>query len=90
MRISNILVLLGGIFLLGVGIWTFQNKTFTNDLLRYSLLGCLRKWFLEFRESRNLYENGFNFAKFRVIFHKIMLSLKELRHGLNDSYLRLC
>jgi hypothetical protein len=34
MRISNILVLLGGIFLLGVGIWTFQNKTFTNDLLR--------------------------------------------------------
>ncbi len=37
MRISNILVLLGGIFLLGVGIWTFQNKTFTNDLLRYLL-----------------------------------------------------
>jgi hypothetical protein len=35
MRISNILVLLGGIFLLGVGIWTFENKTFTDDLLRY-------------------------------------------------------
>lgn len=37
MRISNILVLLGGIFLLGVGIWTFENKTFTDDLLRNSL-----------------------------------------------------
>jgi hypothetical protein len=36
-------------------------------------VGCLRKWLLEFRESRNLYENGSIFAKFRVIFHKIRL-----------------
>jgi hypothetical protein len=40
-------------------------------------VGCLRKWLLEFCESRNLYENGLNFAKFRVFFHKIRLSLTE-------------
>jgi hypothetical protein len=43
MRISNILVLVGGIFLLGVGIWTFENKTFTDDLLRYSTYSRRRK-----------------------------------------------
>ncbi len=43
-------------------------------------VGCLRKWLLEFRESRNLNKNCFNFAKFRVIFHKIRLSLTEWRH----------
>jgi hypothetical protein len=48
-------------------------------------LGCLRKWLLEFRESRNLYENGANFAKFRVIFHKSRLSLKEWRHGMKEG-----
>lgn len=37
MRISNLLILLGGIVLLGVGIWTLENKTFTEDLLRNPL-----------------------------------------------------
>jgi len=37
MRISNILILAGGIILLGVGIWSLQMKTFPVDLLRNSL-----------------------------------------------------
>lgn len=37
MRFSNLVIFLGGIILVGVGIWTLQNKSFAEDLLRNTL-----------------------------------------------------
>jgi len=37
MRISNILIFIGGFFLLSIGIWTFKNAMFTEELLGNAL-----------------------------------------------------
>jgi len=37
MRAANLLIFIGGLLLLGVGVWTINNKTFAEELLRNSL-----------------------------------------------------
>jgi len=37
MHFANLLILIGGLVLLGVGVWTIKDKSFTEDLLRNTL-----------------------------------------------------
>eukprot|EP00088_Acartia_fossae_P003538 TRINITY_DN11489_c0_g1_i1.p1 TRINITY_DN11489_c0_g1~~TRINITY_DN11489_c0_g1_i1.p1 ORF type:complete len:253 (-),score=35.16 TRINITY_DN11489_c0_g1_i1:594-1352(-) len=37
LRLANVLIFMGGLVLLGVGIWTLQDKSFPSDLIRNSL-----------------------------------------------------
>jgi len=37
MHIANLLILVGGLVLIGVGVWTLEAKSFTEDLLRNTL-----------------------------------------------------
>jgi len=37
MHVANLLILTGGLVLIGVGVWTLETKSFTEDLLRNSL-----------------------------------------------------